>query len=475
MKKILAILLALTMVVGLGVSALAAATADSGKGGSASITITLPTDNAGTDEEITYEVYKVFDATSDGTSSAIAYTINSTNGELTDAMKAAGFAVDSAGNVTFNGTMLDTGDPTDAAIAAVAAYAQDKIGEFKAKPSDGTLQITGLQYGYYYITTTTGSLVTIDSTNPNAEVKDKNEIPGKPKKEIVEGEDFVGSLDEDGKNALAQVGTKVYFSVEIDVVKGAANYVFHDKMTDGLAYDATSLVVDPAASVANTTTAEGDTLTVTFDNDWLAANAGKKITITYSATVTSAALTTDPAHNTASLDYGDGHTTETDTVNVYNAQISVLKNNGKNTETTEDDEPLAGAGFVLKNASGKYYKLANGAVTWVDTIDEADVHTADTNGNVPAFTGLSSGTYTLEEKIVPAGFNKAADVDVTIAEGDVTAANLRQEKTIVNNQGSVLPSTGGIGTTIFYIVGGLMAVGAGVVLVSKKRMSKEDI
>ena len=299
MKKIFALLIAMVMVLGMSTSVFAA-TVDSSKGGSASITITLPTDNAGTDEAITYEVYKVFDATSDGTSNAIAYTIDAANGDLTANMTAAGFAVDTAGNVTFNGSMVATGDPTDAAIAAVATYVKDKVGEFTAQPSDGALQITGLQYGYYYITTTTGTLVTIDSTNPNADVQDKNEIPGKPDKTIVEGKDFVGSLDETGKNAIAQVGKKVYFSVDIDVVKGASNYVFHDKMTDGLAYDATSLVVDPAASVDNTTTAQGDTLTVTFKNDWLAANAGKKITVTYAATVTSDALTVKPAENTAS-------------------------------------------------------------------------------------------------------------------------------------------------------------------------------
>ena len=458
MKKLFAMLIAMVMVLGMSTTVFAAATSDSGKGGSASITITLPTDNAGTDEEITYTVYKVFDATNDGTSSAIAYQIDSTNGDLTAAMTAAEFSVDSAGNVSGP-------DSLDAdALAAIAAYATDSIGTFTAKPSDGTLTITGLQYGYYYITTTTGTVVTVDSTNPNAEVEDKNTIPGPPDKKIVDGDDFIGSIDEAGANALAQVGSTVYFEVTITKVKGATNYVFHDTMSAGLSYN-DDVAVTPAGLVDNTTTATGDTVTVTFDNTALAALADNTdITITYSATVTSDALSTDAANNTATLDYGDGHTTEMDQVKVYNANFTVSKEDG-------DGEPLAGAGFVIANADGKYYKLENSVVSWVDSIDDATEYTSDSTGAVTAFTGLADGTYTLIEKTVPAGYNKAADSTFTIAAGDYTADNLEQESTVVNNAGSVLPSTGGIGTTIFYIIGAILVIGAGVVLVTRRRMN----
>ncbi len=447
---------ALAMLVALAVATPALAkTADSGKGGKASITITLPTDNAGTDEEITYTVYKVFNATSDGESDAISYQIDSTNGDLTAAMTDAGFSVDTAGNVKGPESL------NDAAIAAIAAYAKDSIGNFTAKPSDKTLEITGLEYGYYYITTTTGSVVTVDSTNPNAKVNDKNEIPGKPDKTITGVGD--GSLDAAGKNALAQVGTTVNFSVKIDVVKGATNYVLHDTMSTGLQYN-NDVAADPAASVKDTTTADGDTLTVTFDNDWLAANAGKTITVTYSAKVTSDALSVDAANNTASLDYGDGHTTETDTVKVYNAKFTVTKQDG-------DEKPLAGAGFVVKNADGKYYNLKDGVVTWVDSIDNATEYTSDAQGAVTAFTGLADGTYTLVEKTVPAGYNKAADSTFTIDAGNYDKSNLEQTSTVVNESGTALPSTGGIGTTIFYVVGGALVITAGVLLVTKRRMA----
>jgi fimbrial isopeptide formation D2 family protein/LPXTG-motif cell wall-anchored protein len=470
-NKILALLLALIMVLAMGAVAFAeneggegTETGEQGGGTTAatkgSITITLPTDNAGTDEEITYTLYKVFDATNNGTTAAISYKIDATNGALSEAMTAAGFSVDSAGNVS--GPSSLNAD----AMAAIAAYAQDEIGTYTAKPSDGTLTISDLDFGYYYITTTTGTLVTIDSTNPNAEVQDKNTIPDIPEKKIVEGEDFVGSLDEDGKKALAQVGTTVHFEVVVKKTAGATNYVFHDVMDDGLSYN-NDVAVNPDV-VANTTTADGDTITVTFDNDKLAAlENGTEIKITYSAVVTSDALTTDPANNTASLDYGDGHTTESDTVEVYNAKFTVTKKDG-------DGQPLAGAGFVIKNAESKYYKLENNVVSWVDTEEEATEYTSDDAGAVTAFTGLANGTYTLVEKTVPAGYNKAADLEFTIAEHDYDTTNLEQTADVTNNSGAELPSTGGIGTTIFYVAGSILALAAAILLVTRRRMNSEN-
>lgn len=478
MKKLFAGILAAAMVFSMTTTAFAAKTTDSGKGGSASITITLPTDNAGTDEEITYQVFKVFDATNDGKTSAISYKINSTNGVLTSAMTAAGFFLDDGGNVHYGtfteaadgsyvvggktGNITDKTDLDDAALAAIKAYAQAEIGSgFKAKPSDGTLQITGLEYGYYYITTTTGSVVTIDSTNPTAAVEDKNTIPTPPDKKITGV--GTGSLDKAGENALAQVGTKVEFEATIKKVKGASNYVFHDTMSNGLQYN-NDVAVTPASATYTESADGGDTITLTFDNDALAKLADDtEIKITYSATVTSDALTVDAAHNTATLGYGNSHTTKSDSVNVYNAKFTVTKSDG-------DGKALAGAGFIVKSGN-LFYKLANNIVTWVSDSAEATEYVSDANGAVRAFTGLADGNYVLVEKTVPVGYNKAADLTFTINAGDYTASNLEQTATVVNNAGTELPSTGGMGTTIFYIVGAILALGAGVVLVARRRMN----
>ena len=88
--------------------------------------------------------------------------------------------------------------------------------------------------------------------------------------------------------------------------------------------------------------------------------------------------------------------------------------------------------------------------------------------------GLADGTYTLVEKTVPSGYNKAVDYTFTIAGNDYTQANLEQGTTVINQSGTELPSTGGIGTTIFYVVGGAMVITAAVLLITKRRMSKLD-
>ena len=155
------------------------------------------------------------------------------------------------------------------------------------------------------------------------------------------------------------------------------------------------------------------------------------------------------------------------------------------TKKDGNGQPLANAGFVIKNSAGKYYKLTTtttgegdaavttNAVTWVDAEADATEYTSDAQGAVTAFTGLANGTYTLVEKTVPAGYNKAEDQTFIIAEHTYTAANLEQTAQVVNNAGSVLPSTGGIGTTIFYIVGAVLVIGAGIVLVTRRRISFE--
>lgn len=483
MKKVFALVLVAVMVFALSATAFAQ-TVDSGKGGPASITITLPTEETSPSGTTTYKIYKVFDATNDGTSSAISYKLVS--GKST---APAGFTVDAAGNVKYTGESTDD-QLTAADIAAIKAYvANDEVFYTATVPvGEASVTVTGLPYGYYYITTSTGTVVTIDSTNPNAQVIDKNTIPKPPKKTI--GADFAGSVDAAGKAAIAAVGTTVPFSVEIEVEKGAKDYVFHDVMTSGLTYNPASLSVSPAASVANTTTDtdNGDTLTVTFDNDWLAANEGATITITYTATVNSDALSIDYENNTATLDYGEGHTTEKDEIDIYNAKITVVKEDGEGT-------PLAGAGFILKNSDNKYYvKNADGTITWVDNEDDAqvvmvqsvqvqktgdnpDTEVVEADDNVYTaveyqadFKGLQDGNYTLIEKVVPNGYNKAADLPITIAGGDVTLGNLNQKPLVINNEGTELPSTGGIGTTIFYVVGALMMAAAVVLLITKKRV-----
>ena len=448
MKKIIALLLATVMVMAMGISVFAA--------GTGSITITPPT-GVPSDATITYKVYKVFDA--DGNGTAISYKLVS--GKQT---APNGFTVDTAGNVTYSGTST-TGELTQADIDAIAAYVTEADLVATVTSTGGNAAVAeNLPNGYYYITTTTGTVVTIDTTNTNVEVDDKNKIPGVDKK--ITG---ASSYDENGKKALAQVGTQVEFTATVTVGKGQIGYVFKDTMTSGLTYVADSLTVTgiPAAGYT-VVTAAGQNIEVKFDDTEIAKLAeNAEIVLKYKATITENALNDDPENNTATISYGENsqYTSEPVKTEVYNAQFTVTKKD-------EDGKALKGAGFVIKNAEGKYYKLDNGVVTWVASEDEADEHVSDDQGAVAPFTGLANGTYTLVEKTVPSGYNKAADSTFTVAEHDYTETNLQQKADVENKSGSELPATGGIGTTMFYVVGSILVIGAAVVLISRRRMTR---
>lgn len=469
-KRLFAVLLAAMLVVALGAPALAAGTG----------TITINNATVGN----TYKVYKVFEANGDGTGAtgAIIYTL--VEGKTT---APTGFAVGDNGHVTYTGDGTD-GELTSTDIENLATYiTSDSPVDTKTADSD-KVEFTGLSNGYYYITTTTGTVVTVTSTNPNASVEDKNEAPALEKN--ITAVDNT-NLDKAGKDALAQIGSTVSYEVTIDVKAGAENYVFHDKMGSGLSYKGDIKVMIGDTEIKSTDGAytsnpnAEDTITLTFNNDWIKTQVGKTITITYTATINKDALTIDNAKNTATLDYGDENKTNSTTIpdppTVHTAKITVTKLDGKN-------QPLAGAGFVLTKmedtgdaAKTLYYKKNDDDnIIWVEEIGSATefVTTNDKDGNIIAFDGLGAGTYTLEEKTVPNGYNKAEDtanMTVTIANTDLTAdvGTVEKKVTVTNNAGAVLPSTGGIGTTIFYAVGGFLVIAAAVILITRKRMNEE--
>ena len=352
MKKFFALLVAMLMVLGMSMTAFAA--------GTGSITIAPPS-NVDKDTAITYKIYKVFDA--DGNGTAISYKL--VEGKTT---APACFTVDSAGNVTYSGSATGN-ELTPDDIAKIADYVSKDTPVATATSEAGADAVAGnLPNGYYYITTSTGTAVTINSTNPNVKVDDKNIIPSLNKKAKQAEDQSYMELDEKGKNVVAQVGKVIPFEATITVGKGAKGYVYHDKMSDGLAYQndlkievtypptqegGNSETVDITNNTnVNKTPDDGETITVKFADDYLKSIEGATITITYSAKVTSDALQLNPATNTASLGYGEdgGFSTDNETVNVYNAKLNVSKQDGSK-------EPLAGAGFIISNIEGKYYYL----------------------------------------------------------------------------------------------------------------------
>lgn len=429
--------------------------------GNGSITITPP-ENTPSTAKNTYKIYKVFDADGNGTS--ISYKLSGSD-QLSDAMKKAGFSVDAAGNVSGPETL------TQDAIEAIASYVTD-ADVVATVDSTGTEDAVAnnLANGYYYITTSTGTAVTITSTNPNAKVNDKNTVPSVDKK--ITGATY---LDQNGKDALAQLGSTVSYESDINVPANSKKLVFNDTMGTGLTLNADSITVKVDGTdvdAANyTKTVDGNTIKIEFADSYISKLSNNtKIVVAYNATVNSDALTVDTGKNTASINYGDNKATTSSETQVYNAKITV----NKSFQGLADGASLNNdsAEFVLKNADDKYYQKNGSVVSWVDSISDATKLTYTKDDSQP-FTGLANGTYTLVESKTPAGYKTAENKTITINGGDYTDSNLQQKAEIVNETGSTLPSTGGMGTTVLYAVGAALVITAGALLIARKHNTQE--
>ena len=311
-------------------------------------------------------------------------------------------------------------------------------------------------------------------------------------------------------------------------------YVFHDTLSAGLQYNGdvkvyvqngetkteitTSCTVDPAAAA----TAGGGTLAVTFTD--LKAVAGvtatSKIVVEYTAKLLSTAVIGKPGNkNEVYLEYsnnpnhtGEGTTgnTPTDEVLVFTYELDVTKVDGQ-----DADKKLVNAEFVLLNNNRtKVAKVTGGKFAeWVDvptageggtiTYPAGTTLTSGTDGKF-VIAGLDAGSYYLRETKAPAGYNLLKnDISVTITatlnKGENTPAltslklSVKDDKTdaeatessgnvdtgivatnVINNSGAQLPETGGMGTTLFYVLGGILVLVAIILLVTRKRMSHTE-
>lgn len=535
MKKILSMILALVMVFALGATAFAAGevtppangtevaeddttkTPDTVAGGTADTTeaagekaaaqrtITINNNTAGH----TYKAYQIFKGglSQDGTILSDIQWGNGVNSEAlltalkgTEAYKDCTTAADVA--------KVLAGFENDAEqLKKVAVVINQNLNNANGAQSTGTgpYTITVPSDGYYLVrdegtvTATDGGTNFILQVIGNVDVTPKTtNAPDVDKKVKLHG--VPGAVL---SNAVsAEVGHEVDFTITTTIPTGLdsyTNYTFNivDTMSEGLTYKGDFLVHTVGAKTSlqkdedYTLTIEGQTITVTLASKYVLANPGKKIEITYVATVNDKSLTKDRENNSVHIVYSNNPADSNSTVTtvdkvvyVYNFDIVIDKVDGAG------NKKLEGAQFALYKETGYvdlYYQWYDenhenpNTFGWSTEADRTIVKT-DKNG-VASFKGLVPGTYYLQEIKAPDGYNtldKPVKVEITATydeNGNITTNTTQNEQkhyqvtsTITNNKGTVLPSTGGIGTTIFYVVGGLLMVGAAILLITKKRM-----
>lgn len=466
MKKLTSLLLALLMVMGLTGTALAA---DSG-----SITVDNPRN------EQTYTAYKIFDVTYNSDKSAYSYTIAG-NSEWFGTVQAfasasgSGMTLTKAGDDT-NVYVVTTTNAFSAPKFAKALQA-DRAGKTGTQltVTDGKASVSGLPLGYYFVTSSTGALCNLTTTDPNVTIHDKNDVP----------------FDKVDDKESVDVGETVTYTItgKVPDTTGFTEYTYeiNDTMSEGLTFNQDSVVVMIDGTVINdadiTCNVDGNAnkfkISIPVMN--YKAKVGKTITVTYTAVVNEKAAA-KIENNKATLTYSHDPTDATKTTTtpedietVYSAKIIIDKYKADSAETK-----LAGAKFILykeDEGSKLYYKWnsTDKQVEWVSNQSDATEVTTDDNG-AAEFIGLKDGTYYLVETEAPAGYNKLTDaVSVTINGASAVAADLSAltvTQKIANQTGSTLPETGGMGTRMFYLVGAVLVAGAGVLLITRRRMSE---
>lgn len=495
-KKIAAIMFAFMMVVSMSCNVKAddttTATTETGK-----ITINNAVDGQ------TYTIYKLLDLESyepkkNEQGEEIGNYSYKPNKDWNDFISTA---VDSAGTKYFivdeNGYARWNVDKTKTAEFAQKAlvYAKDKThpitGTSKNKEKGVALTFENLSLGYYLVDSSVGALCSLDTTNPTVTIEEKNSVPTVTKK-IIEDTRLV-------ETNTVNYGDIVNFRIDISIGKGAKNYLLHDKMDQGLTLNTSTLPnISPinfhdqsnnnprynTDFTVNTTPDDGCTFHVEFKDSYLnTLTESVVLTGNYAATVNKNAKINEAINNTTWLAYGDNKKSTESKTETYTYSIKVFKYK-KNGETQ----------VGLKDAQFKLYtddSCANEVNLKTDTDGltyfVTQTKTGDNLMTSPKLgrfeiKGLKAGTYYLKEIEAPQGYNKlASPITIKISQdsskkqvinvGDSTESVT--EVGVENKTGTVLPSTGGAGTTMIYLIGGALVLGSGVVLATKRRVKNK--
>ena len=474
-RKIFSLVLALVVVMGLAITAFA----EEGEGTTTepgSITIT----NALSGE--TYNAYQILYLESYNAEKKIyAYKANSAwEGWLKT--QSDYVSINPQGYVTW----VEGANAADFAKAAKGQLSGKTVAGSVTPTADGSATISNLELGYYLVDSTVGALCELNTTKPSVEITDKNTKPTIEKKVQEDSDEKWGDVND------ADIGQTVNFKSTISAKPGAQNYVVHDKMDSKLEFvsvtsiTAGSKTLTEGSDYTVVTSGLNDDCTfhIVFTQAYLdSITADTNIVINYTAKLTSSAVAGKGYVNETWLDYGDSQHTEHDTTTTYTWKLPIYKYH----KDGDTPKALAGAEFILYKGSDEsnreYAQVTDGKLTgWTTEKAEATTLISGPDGTI-AVEGLDADTYYLEETKAPAGYNKlAGPVKVVIShtvtdEGAHMTHTLMQDTTTVekveieNKSGTELPSTGGIGTTIFYVLGSILVIGAVVLLIVKKRMS----
>lgn len=497
MKKLFAVLVALTLVLSMGTIALAA---DNG-----SITITNAVDKA------TYEIYRIFDLVSyDSATGNASYKLSE---KWADFEAGDYFEINDNGYVDWKASLTDDADDVKAFVELAFAYADsnaDVTFDNDATASGSTVSFTDLPLGYYLIDTSLGTLCSITTALPDVEITDKNQMPNIDKYVQEDSKSANNTIAADGWGKVndAEIGQTVYYKSTVTVGLGATNYIMHDTMTEGLTFNEDSVAVTLADGTTVLATNyevivdpdDDCTFEVEFKDSFISTlDKDATLTVTYTATLNEKAKVAVTGNdNTVYLTCGENSEWKSDehTTTTYTWKIDIFKF----TMDGENKVSLAGAEFQLLRTEDDVntaiglvpVTTVNGETVAVPTYrlatendsadDTTDTIVTDDKGRFD-IVGLDEGTYYLHESKAPEGYNELAkDIKVVLTSKDYDDTNRTITNTVSgvdengiinveNKTGTLLPETGGIGTTIFYIVGITLMLGAAIILISKKRMA----
>lgn len=507
-SKVLALLLTIALVFSL---ATVASAAEAGE-----IKIT----NAAKGE--TYTIYKLFDAVlADGGEDSIAYKlpdgVTAIPTELTSYFSLSNGFVTAADGAWTDETKSEMSSGLQSALTAWVNGATATDSKVAESP---TLTFSNLDYGYYVVTTSQGDqAISVDSTNPEAEIVDKNQTrPSNLTKTVNDTDVYFGQTI----TYTVTFVTSNYAGAGEDA-KIITEYVLDDTLPTDFLEDVTvtSIVVDnnpnsESDTLVSVTGLRFETMTRVVDNKqvkyngltipWYDSTTGKflynngaTVTVTYTAKIRDlAVIEGDGNTNTVNLRYNTEDSTDVDTeltdeTTVYTYAIALKKVN-------ENGSALANAEFRLPfYVYGPVDSLDGEVYTYGGTTEGDELTNTVTTGNsgMIVIKGVEPGTYQITETKAPNGYTMlAAPVEVTAVKTGATTTTITKylneagevvdEETeivvsmnpgvpatgifVVNHQGTELPETGGMGVTAFYIVGSVLTAGA--VLLGRKR--KED-